>query len=358
MDDFARHYQLLGLEAGASPEQVRQAYRDLVKVWHPDRFGHDERLRLIAQNKLKEINGAYESLKAQAFEAALTSEPAAAPEAETVSAPPMARSRATLWISVGALVVVLGATAAFLMSTKEAGKTPMASTNTTATIITSSPPASSGRGALSFHRNQSHLEIMTTGSLTGVFTVECWVLNHRPKQGGTIVSSRVPDDFGFDIKFRQAKRFHADIGDGSQWLAKMANARFAYQGDTWYHIAYVVKPDHYSIYVNGKLQESGEISPSGNPVLYDATHHLCFGMDGRDPDDLDGSIAEIQIWRTARSQTQIESGMNETLTGDEPGLQGCWRFTEGSGVITADDSGHGFTGKLVGNVSWTKMPHP
>lgn len=357
MDELAKNYQLLGLKVGATPNEVKQAYRDLVRVWHPDRFGHDDRLRLIAQSKLKELNGAYESLKAHAFEAALVPEPAAAPDA-TPAAPPMARSRTALWIGLGAILIALGVAAAFLISGKGAGPKTSTTTNSPAIVIASGILPASGQGALSFHGRQGHLAIATTGSLTGVFTVECWALNRRPKQGGTIVSSRTPADFGFDIKFRQAKRFHADIGDGTQWLAKMANARFAYVGNTWYHIAYVVQPDHYSIYINGQLQESKAIYPPGNPVLYDATHQILFGMDGRDPDALDGSIAEIRIWRTARASSQIEAGLHERLTGNEPGLQGYWQFNEGSGRAAADDSGHGFTGTLVGDVSWTKKPKP
>lgn len=61
-EEVQRCCQVLGLEAPASREQLKNAYRDLVKVWHPDRFSHDERLRLVAQEKLKEINRAYEFL--------------------------------------------------------------------------------------------------------------------------------------------------------------------------------------------------------------------------------------------------------------------------------------------------------
>ena len=81
MDDHLKCFQTLGLEANASPEQVKKAYRDLVQVWHPDRFSHDERLRLIAQEKLKEINGAYELLKAAFFEASIAPESAQPTEA-------------------------------------------------------------------------------------------------------------------------------------------------------------------------------------------------------------------------------------------------------------------------------------
>lgn len=53
----------LGLHPGASIEEIRQAYRDLVKVWHPDRFENDPRVRAKAEQKLKEITAAYEALR-------------------------------------------------------------------------------------------------------------------------------------------------------------------------------------------------------------------------------------------------------------------------------------------------------
>lgn len=52
-------YRMLDLESGASLDQVKQAWRFLVKVWHPDRFLNDPPMQLKAQERLKEINGAY-----------------------------------------------------------------------------------------------------------------------------------------------------------------------------------------------------------------------------------------------------------------------------------------------------------
>lgn len=59
MDDLSSYYEILGLEPGASPDKVRHAYRDLVQVWHPDRFEHNPRLRKKAEERIKEINEAY-----------------------------------------------------------------------------------------------------------------------------------------------------------------------------------------------------------------------------------------------------------------------------------------------------------
>ena len=55
-------FRVLGLPVNASLEEVREAYKDLVKVWHPDRFANHPRLSAKAEEKLKEINNAYERL--------------------------------------------------------------------------------------------------------------------------------------------------------------------------------------------------------------------------------------------------------------------------------------------------------
>ena len=61
--DIQRYYEVLELDPGASAEDVLQAYKDLVNVWHPDRFSKIPRLRIKAEKKLKEVNEAYEKLQ-------------------------------------------------------------------------------------------------------------------------------------------------------------------------------------------------------------------------------------------------------------------------------------------------------
>ena len=61
-----KYYGVLGLKPDASEQEVKNAYRDLAKVWHPDRFAHDPRLQQKAQEKLKEINEAYEEINSPA----------------------------------------------------------------------------------------------------------------------------------------------------------------------------------------------------------------------------------------------------------------------------------------------------
>jgi curved DNA-binding protein CbpA len=59
-----RCFDILDLQPGASPEEAKQAYKDVVNVWHPDRFSNNPRLRKKAELKLKEINAAYAEIQA------------------------------------------------------------------------------------------------------------------------------------------------------------------------------------------------------------------------------------------------------------------------------------------------------
>jgi uncharacterized protein YjbI with pentapeptide repeats len=64
MNELDRCYRVLGLEPGASIEEVNQAYKDLAFIWHPDRIPSDNsRLREKAAEKLKEINDARDRLR-------------------------------------------------------------------------------------------------------------------------------------------------------------------------------------------------------------------------------------------------------------------------------------------------------
>jgi hypothetical protein len=51
--------RILGQDSSATRNDVETSYRLLVKVWHPDRFENDPKLRGTAEETLKSINAAY-----------------------------------------------------------------------------------------------------------------------------------------------------------------------------------------------------------------------------------------------------------------------------------------------------------
>lgn len=54
-------YEVLGIKPGASQDEIKSAYRKLIKKYHPDQYT-DNPLKELAQEKMIEINEAYDAL--------------------------------------------------------------------------------------------------------------------------------------------------------------------------------------------------------------------------------------------------------------------------------------------------------
>lgn len=54
-------YSVLGVSPTASDDEVKKAYRDLARKYHPDNY-HDNPLADLAQEKMKEVNEAYDQV--------------------------------------------------------------------------------------------------------------------------------------------------------------------------------------------------------------------------------------------------------------------------------------------------------
>ncbi len=65
-DMAEQHYATLGLAKGADMEEVKKAYRKLSMQYHPDKVRHlGDEFRAVAEEKMKEINQAYDYFKKQ-----------------------------------------------------------------------------------------------------------------------------------------------------------------------------------------------------------------------------------------------------------------------------------------------------
>src|SRR5437868_3729205 len=94
MSDRAWALGVFGLRPDATEQQIRQAHRDLAAVWHPDRFGENERLRRRAELELKKINAAKDALPGSSGDARSDFEQQAPAQYETseASSPPASSS--------------------------------------------------------------------------------------------------------------------------------------------------------------------------------------------------------------------------------------------------------------------------
>lgn len=58
-----QYYKTLQVSRNASPQEIKEQYRSLVREYHPDKF-HTEEEKQVAQERFVEINDAYNALKA------------------------------------------------------------------------------------------------------------------------------------------------------------------------------------------------------------------------------------------------------------------------------------------------------
>ena len=64
MDDIVQCYAVLGIKPNATPEAIKKAYRNMAKVWHPDRYTDNPQLKAKAEIEIKKVNQAYAEIKA------------------------------------------------------------------------------------------------------------------------------------------------------------------------------------------------------------------------------------------------------------------------------------------------------
>ncbi len=161
--DLSECYRTLGLEPGATPDQIHSAYRELAQVWHPDRFVGKPGLQTRGTEQLARINEAYERLRSAPRERPTVAPPPPRPPATTTpTAPPPrpapATPAATLprWVSlagiavpVAAAAVVLGVLVARAMAGGAGGvvggrSDPAAPATADSAAATPAPPPASG----------------------------------------------------------------------------------------------------------------------------------------------------------------------------------------------------------------------
>ena len=62
MAEYKDPYKVLGVNPTDSDDKIKEAYRKLARKYHPDKYA-DGDLKELAEEKMKEVNAAYEEIQ-------------------------------------------------------------------------------------------------------------------------------------------------------------------------------------------------------------------------------------------------------------------------------------------------------
>ena len=222
---------------------------------------------------------------------------------------------------------------------------PVIVSNGPTTICTTGSVILSTGNALTFNGTN---DVQVNGSTIPVgnspYTIEAWV---KPTSAPGISGIVGWGNYGTTSQVN-AFRFNGPTQLVNYWWANdlVVNIPNVMDGN-WHHMVATFDGTTRSIYSDGVLR--GQDNPTGHNVTGSANFTIAKTVNS---EFFNGSIDEVRIWNTGRSQAQIIANMNSTIPVASPGLTAYYKLDEGTGTTTADATGNGNTGTLFNSPVW------
>jgi signal transduction histidine kinase/DNA-binding response OmpR family regulator/ligand-binding sensor domain-containing protein len=138
-------------------------------------------------------------------------------------------------------------------------------------------------------------------------------------------------------------------------------ARNAVNLNEWYHLAAVTGNGGVRLYVNGVLVAKNDYS--GSFASFGNGDHNYLGRSNWraapwNDEDFDGQMDQVRVWRTERTEAEIQETMTKKLTGREAGLVSLWSFDSVTNEVVPDLGPGGHHGLLKGNARVVPRDRP
>ena len=182
--------------------------------------------------------------------------------------------------------------------------------------------------------------------MTNNLTMEAWINHSGNGTGSQIILNKegeyelgITSDTG-EIKFA--------IANAPTW--NWHNTGFFVTANEWTHIAvtYDAVAGEAKTFINGNLVDTYSQSGAVGDVYPGFGDLFIGGRENATTQRFQGSIDDVRIWGSTRSEVEIQNNYSDNLSGAEPGLAGNWRLDEADGTLVADQSPNGNDGTLGG----------
>ncbi len=210
--------------------------------------------------------------------------------------------------------------------------------------------------SLKFNGITDYVEIPHNDSLSlSKFTIETsfklsdFQTNWIPiitKQNSIIGTER---SFGFFIHpTNHTIHYSFNNSDNSKWLSYDSNT--AIKLNEWTNIAMTYDGSNFNLYINGVLDSSQAVTDA--PFMNNYPVKIGTELDNN-YSPFKGEIDEVRIWNVARTQSEIQTNLEKSLTGKESGLVAYYNFNEDSGNVITDISNNNNHGVISG-ANWSE----
>ncbi len=211
--------------------------------------------------------------------------------------------------------------------------------------------------ALRLYSSGDYVEVPSANHLAPAqITIECWI-NLKGAVGEQTILDKRDANGGYNLRV-----------DGSQYplgvavVLKESQEHGLWVGDilqpyTWYHLAATYDGASIKLYLNGELVGSMSV---GLNITSTATPLRIGDYLGYPSGSLmfHGLIDDLRLWKKTRTQTEIKSTMNQSLSGNVTGLIGFWNFDDVFGGTIYDLSSYHQHGNLKGKAKCVPSTAP
>ncbi len=227
----------------------------------------------------------------------------------------------------------------------------VASVNGDTTSFKGAVPVVEAGRSLSLDGINDYGAILNDGSwsfgTTDEFTVEVWVrvgnITNLVINQNDIIStwSDGLSPYPFVIRYNNENHPNPGTVDVSQFdgtTPSPLTSTDTINDGRWHHIAYTRQSDNnFYLYIDGVLQGSTPDVATG-PLVSNDTLFIGKRQNELSVATFAGEVDELRIWNFAKTDAEIQSGLNGKAVPDDAGIIGLWHFDEPSGNTISYDA--------------------
>jgi len=238
----------------------------------------------------------------------------------------------------------------------------MSSHGTHVASIIFGQPIQSFQSVLAFDGQKAHISLgkKPEFKIERDITLEAWIYCEAQRRRTGIVTNvydTTANESGYGLLLDGKSGIFFALKTTSKAIQYLSSKTNSLTLNQWHHIAGTYDGQRMKVYIDGVEKAAKAIFDSR--INYHPENDLLMGMyqDNNETYPFKGKIAEVRLWKIARTPQEIQQNMHQRLRGNESGLVGYWPLNEGSSDPISDQTSYANHGTIHG-AKWIEFELP